>query len=247
MFMDRSTISSRFPSLSEGQTVYSRDGERLGKIVDMSDDHIRVEKGIFFPKDFTCRYDDITDVRGDEVYLSLNANELSDWRTESYAGWSHAEGLNTGSLQAEPHEEFRDRYQNWSSEQINVPVIEEELEASKTSRKAGDVKLRKIVHTELRHFTVPVMREELRVERVPVTDRQSTPSTASAGDTAFREKTIDIPVMEEEVTISKRPVVKEEVRVSKERVTEERDVSEQVRKEEVRIEGEDTLRRRKAG
>jgi len=229
----------------EGQVVYSRDGERLGKIAEMSDDHIRIEKGLFFPKDFTCRYDDVSDVRDDGVYLSLAKSELSEWRNESYTGWNQAEGINEGSVYAEPNEAVRDRYQNRSSDQVNVPVVEEELTANKTSREAGSVRLRKFVHTELRHFTVPVTREEVRVERVPVADDLR--STSSVGDTAFQEKTIEVPIMEEEVTVSKRPVVKEEVRVSKERVTEEKDLSGEIRKEEVRIEGEDPLKRRKAG
>jgi stress response protein YsnF len=52
--------------------------------------------------------------------------------------------------------------------------------------------------------------------------------------------------MEEEVTISKRPVIKEEVRISKERTTTERPVEGEVRKEEVKIEGDERLRKKGA-
>jgi uncharacterized protein (TIGR02271 family) len=245
MFSNRTSFQTRFPAMTEGQTVYSKNGERLGKITQMGDDVIRIEKGIFFPKDFTCRYDDISDVRDDNVYLNLDASELSEWKEESYAGWNYTEGLNTGSYRAEPRTEFKDRYPDWSTKDLKVPVAEEELEAQKTAREAGSVRLHKIVHTELKHFTVPVMREEVRIDRTPVSDQEA--AAKSTAPDAFSEKTIDVPVMEEEVTVTKRPVVKEEVHVSKERITEERDVSGEVRKEEVRVEGEDKLKKRKAG
>jgi len=244
MFTNRTTFLSRYPSIGEGKTVYSRNGERLGKIVSLSEDFIQIEKGLFFPKDFAFRYEDISDVRDDGIYLSLDANELSEWKEGSYAGWNYTEGLNTGSYQAEPLSEYKDRYPDWSNKEVKVPIAEEELEAQKTSRQAGSVRLRKIVHTELRHFTVPVMREEVRIERTPVTEGEA--AKAQSPD-AFTEKTIDVPIMEEEVTVTKRPVVKEEVHVSKERTTEERDISGEVRKEEVRVEGEDELKKRKAG
>ena len=56
------------------------------------------------------------------------------------------------------------------------------------------------------------MREEVHVERVP--------ASASAKDTdlgpdAFKERTVTVPVREEEVEVTKRPRVREEVRVSK--------------------------------
>jgi uncharacterized protein (TIGR02271 family) len=244
MITNRIGFLSRFPGIREGLPVYSRDGESLGKVVGLSDDFIEIEKGLFFPKNFTVRYDDINDIRDDSVYLSLAANELSEWRSDAYVGWEQADRINTGSLAAEPRTEFRDRYSDWSSEEVKVPVVEEQLEAKKTSESAGSLRLRKIVHTELKHFTVPVMREEVRVERVPVADREA--GSAPTAD-SFSEKTIDIPVMEEKVTVTKRPVVKEEVRVTKERVTVDRDVSGEIRKEEVRVEGEEELKRRKAG
>jgi uncharacterized protein (TIGR02271 family) len=113
-----------------------------------------------------------------------------------------------------------------------MPVLEEELNAQKMVRQAGEVRLRKIVHTELKHFTVPVMKEEVVVERVPPSEA-ATDKVAS--ESAFKEKTIVVPVAEEEVTVTKQPVVKEEVRVHKKRTTENREISDEVRKEEVQI------------
>jgi uncharacterized protein (TIGR02271 family) len=240
----QASYQNRFPNLNEGMTVYSNDGEKLGKITNLFDDYFVVEKGLFFPRDFTLRYEDIQDIRDDSVYLSISQSTFLSWRDESYSGWQQAEDINTGRLTAEPLDEYRDRYKDRFTEETRVPVVEEELRADKTSKHIGEVRVRKIVHSELQHFTVPVTREEVRVERVPVSDREA---TLSPEESRFQEKTISIPVTEEEVTISKRPVVKEEVRVSKEKITREEPVEGTIRKEEVRIEGEDQLRRKKVG
>jgi uncharacterized protein (TIGR02271 family) len=107
------------------------------------------------------------------------------------------------------------------------------------------VRIRKIVHSELKHFIIPVTKEEVRVERVPVSESSALGSTPQdIGN--FEEKVVNIPVTEEEVTISKRPVVREEVRVTKERQTEQRDITEEVRKEDVEIQEEGTAKK-KAG
>ncbi len=58
---------------------------------------------------------------------------------------------------------------------------------------------------------------------------------ADPGAGAFREDETRIPLMEEEVQVSKRPVVKEEVRAHKTTRTETRDVSGEVRKEDIEV------------
>jgi uncharacterized protein (TIGR02271 family) len=242
--LNRDQFMSKYPDIQEGTTVYCRDGEKLGKITALSDDHFIVEKGIFFPKDFTLRYEDIADYRDGDLYTDLIKADLDEWRNESYAGWSQVDDVNAGRYEATPKPEFKDRYANLSREETRIPVMEEELEATKTMRQTGEVQVRKIVHTELKHFTVPVQKEEVRIERTPVSRTDEAARMADARG-AFKESTIKVPVMEEEVTISKRPVVKEEVRITKEQQTEQRDVSGEIRKEEVDIQNEGDLNKKK--
>jgi uncharacterized protein (TIGR02271 family) len=85
--------------------------------------------------------------------------------------------------------------------------------------------------TEQKHIEVPVTREEVRVEHV----RTDEPRAATA-EGAFEEKTVSMPVTEEEVEIRKRPVVKEEVRLRKDRVVEQRAADADLRKEKVDVE-----------
>lgn len=242
--LTRSDFSSKYPGIEEGVVARSSDGEKIGKVSAMNDDSFTVQKGFFFPEDFMFRYEDVQDFRDGELILSTHQKDLADWREPSYSGWSQVRDINTGGLNATPRAEYQDRYSHWGKDNVSVPVMEEELQAQKTLRQAGEVKLRKIVHTELKHFTIPVMREEVRVERVPASESTATTGTLQDAG-AFKEKTVSVPVMEEEVTITKRPVLKEEVRLTKERIEESQDVSGEVRKEKVEVEGEDAIRRHK--
>jgi uncharacterized protein (TIGR02271 family) len=95
------------------------------------------------------------------------------------------------------------------------------------------------VVTEEQQVTVPVRREEVRVEREPITDANLDAAT-SGPDIAEDEH--EVTLREEEVVVDKRAVPKERVRLDTETVTEERQVSDEVRKE--RIEVEDDVDRR---
>ena len=119
--------------------------------------------------------------------------------------------------------------------EIRVQRSEEELVAGTREREAGAMRIRKRVRTEREMLEVPVRREEVRVERVPVSE--GTPG-AEIG-----EEEIVVPVTQTEVSVSKRAVVKEEIRIRKDVVEETEVVEEDVRREEVEIE-DDTDRRR---
>jgi uncharacterized protein (TIGR02271 family) len=107
---------------------------------------------------------------------------------------------------------------------------EERLHVGTERVAAGRTRLRKYVVTENVTQTVPVSHEEVRVEREPITD-------------ANRDAALDGPDISEEeheVTLhAERPVVEKEavpverVRLGTETVTEQREVNEQVRKEQI--------------
>jgi len=109
-----------------------------------------------------------------------------------------------------------------------VKAVEEQLHVQKKPVQSGEVKVHKEVHTEHKTIDVPVTREEVVVERMP-----SSGTTASASDLKSQE--IRVPLREEEVRVEKTPVVKEEVRVSKRQVQGTEKVSENLRKEEIKV------------
>jgi uncharacterized protein (TIGR02271 family) len=109
-----------------------------------------------------------------------------------------------------------------------IQLKEEHLTAHKTPVRAGEVEVRKEVHTEHKTIQVPVEREEVVIERRPAG------GTAATGD--IRAEEIRIPVKEEKVNVSKETVVKEEVSVGKRKVQGTETVSGDVRVEELKVE-----------
>jgi len=109
---------------------------------------------------------------------------------------------------------------------------EEEVRIGKRAVQAGEVRVSKHVETEHVRDDVALTREQVKIERQPVADRQ-----ASAEIRASEEE-IRIPLVEEEVVIEKRAVVKEEIVISKERVEKTQPVDVEVRKEKFDITNE---------
>jgi uncharacterized protein (TIGR02271 family) len=112
---------------------------------------------------------------------------------------------------------------------------EEELAVGTTQRERGRVRLRKYVTTEQEQVTVPVQREEVRVEREPITDANLDAATSGP---EISEADHEVVLREEEPVVEKRTVPKERVRLDTDTVTEERQVSEEVRKEQIEVEGD---------
>ena len=80
--------SSRFPDLSEDMVVRSTDGEKLGAVIFCGENAFTVEKGLFFPKDFTFHYEDIQALQNGELIVTQAVENLEPWRDETYHGWS---------------------------------------------------------------------------------------------------------------------------------------------------------------
>jgi len=120
-----------------------------------------------------------------------------------------------------------------------VQVKEEQLRAEKQPVQAGEVKVRKEVHTEREQINVPVEREEVVIERRPASGR------AAAGD--IKSEEIRIPVREDQVRTTKEAVVKEEVSVGKRKVQDTKTVSGDVKKEDVVVETEGQAKVRQTG
>jgi uncharacterized protein (TIGR02271 family) len=112
---------------------------------------------------------------------------------------------------------------------------EEELRVGTAQRERGRARLRKYVVTEEVQQTVPVQREEVRIEREPITDANVDQATSGP---EISEEEHEVVLSEEEVVVEKRAVPKERVRMDKETVTDEKTVSEEVRKEQIEADGD---------
>ena len=117
-----------------------------------------------------------------------------------------------------------------------LQLHEEQLEVEKERVQVGEVRLRKEVVTEQRNVEVPVTREEVVIER------HAAAADKAAEGAIGEEEEVRIPLMEEEVRVEKTPVVREEVSIRKRQVQDTERVSETVRREEARIEGQGDAR-----
>jgi uncharacterized protein (TIGR02271 family) len=112
---------------------------------------------------------------------------------------------------------------------------EEELRVGTEARDRGRARLRKYVVTEQETKTVPLRREEARVEREPITEANVAQATSGP---EISEAEHEVTLHEEEPVVEKRVEPKERVRLEKDVQTEEETVSDEVRKERIEPEGD---------
>jgi uncharacterized protein (TIGR02271 family) len=111
---------------------------------------------------------------------------------------------------------------------------EEHLNVGVQRVEAGRARLRKYVVSENVTETVPVSHEEVRVEREPITDANI--GNAMVGP-AISEEEHEVVLHAERPVVQKEAVPVERVRLDTQTVTEQQQVSEQVRREEIEVEG----------
>jgi uncharacterized protein (TIGR02271 family) len=107
---------------------------------------------------------------------------------------------------------------------------EERLHVGTEQVQAGRARLRKYVVTENVTQTVPVSHEEVRLEREPITDANRDAALSGADIT---EEEHEVVLHAEQPVVQKETVPVERVRLGTETVTEQQEVSEQVRKEQI--------------
>jgi uncharacterized protein (TIGR02271 family) len=107
---------------------------------------------------------------------------------------------------------------------------EERLHVGTETVPAGRARLRKYVVTEHVTRTVPVSHEEVRVEREPVTEANL---DAAMSGPDISEEEHEVTLHAERPVVAKETVPVERVRLATETVTEEHQVHEQVRKEQI--------------
>ena len=233
-------------ALPEGTPVYGVNGDKLGSVSEhgVQDNFLVIHHGLL----------------RDDVYLPLNAiqrsdpngvyttltkddlNSLSMNRSPSQGQLDRTSGdlmtdtavpntTRMDTTRADTADSGADRPRGRDT--IDVPVREEELRARKQREQQGEVHIHKDVVEEQQALNVPVTHEEVRVERTPVDRRADVPADQ------WQDKDIDVPVMGEQVDVRKRARVADELHVHKQPVTEEKQVTDTVRKERVNVDGAD--------
>ena len=107
---------------------------------------------------------------------------------------------------------------------------EERLHVGTENVAAGRARLRKYVVTENVTQTVPVSHEEVRLEREPITEANR---DAALGGTDITEAEHEVTLHAERPVVEKETVPVERVRLGTETVTEQAQVNEEIRKEQI--------------
>ncbi len=161
-------------------------------------------------------------------FASSGYDDSGSSRTGYDAGATQAGGVSDAEFRGERDTVGHDTSGPTTDEAMTRS--EERLNVGTQREQVGTARLRKYVVTENVQTTVPVTREQVTLEREPITD-------ANAGDALSGP---EITESEHEVTLhAERPVVEtetvpvERVRLNKETVTEQETVSGEVRKEQI--------------
>ncbi|MDF2037461.1 YsnF/AvaK domain-containing protein [Cytobacillus oceanisediminis] len=166
-----------------------------------------------------------------ETYVNEGKIILYSDRIDTATGFTNA-----GTAEARVDSTYTGGYSQQRNpaeeEEQSLKLREEQLDVSKERVQAGEVEIHKDVVEEQKAINVPVEHEEVYVERRKVDDPTGV-NTSPISD----EETIRIPITEERVEVSKKPVVTEEIVVGKREVQETQQVKENLKKEEVQLEG----------
>ena len=205
----------------EGMEVLDTNGEKIGMCGETVGSYFNVDAGFLGTTEYWVPFSAISRIADNDISLNVRKDQIETM------GWTERPTeTTTGTTPTGTDRTMRLR--------------EEELQARKTAVETGRVHLGKDVVEEQRTMEVPVSREEVYVERHPV-DRR--PADRPISDT--ESETIRVPVREEQVEVEKQPVVYEEVGVGKRVTQDTREVSDTVRREELRMENEGDVEVRK--
>lgn len=114
------------------------------------------------------------------------------------------------------------------TDEDTLTLSEERLSIDKQRVSAGEATISKKVVSEEESVDVPIMREELFIQRRPVA-----PGERAVAGTIGTDETYRVPLMRDQVVVDKRTFVTEEVGIGKRAVAETHRVSDTVRHEEL--------------
>jgi uncharacterized protein (TIGR02271 family) len=237
-----------------GQNALDADGDKIGSIEEIyldaetnEPEWALVNTGMFGTKRSFVPIQDASPSNGDGVRLPFDKATVKDApkvdpdgrlspqeEAELYRhyglDYSEPRGGGDGVVDAERGGPGRDVSGPNTDEAMTRS--EEELTVGKTQREAGRVRLKKYVVEEQVTQTVPVRREEVRLEREPITDANV---DAATDGPAISEEEHEVVLHAEEPVAEKRTIPKERVRLDKDVHEEEHEVGDTVRKERIDV------------
>jgi uncharacterized protein (TIGR02271 family) len=235
-----------------GRTMLDRDGDKIGKIDDVYEDKqtgrpewALVNTGLFGTKKTFVPLRAAKPI-GEDVRVPLEKAQVKD------APSIEADGELSASEERQLYTHYDVGYATDDAPEtdarktdggdVSGPTTddamtrsEEELRVGTERREAGRARLRKYVVTEQEQRTVPVRREEVRVEREPITEGNV---DQALDGPEISEEEHEVVLHEERPVVDKEVVPKERVRVRTEEQTDQETISETLRKERIETDGD---------
>jgi len=237
--LDDYEVADGFPD-PRGWDVTTRDGQKVGKVknllVDQNAMRVRMLEVELDRKLARTDADRLVHVPVASARLDDDRDDvLVDLDAAAFSGLGAADLAATHDLTDQRYEN-RDFFGKRAAGRENEAYLrlhEERLDVGK--RQVQDaVELRTTVETERVRETVPLRRDEVTVERRPL----SADAVNAGADLEIREESIRVPLSREEAVVEKRVVPVEEVVVRTNSVTENQTVEDTVRRERLAVEGD---------
>jgi len=221
-----------------GWKVVARDGDTIGKVdellIDTTAQRVRylgvdLDRSLLSGQSHSGKVlipiESVRLDRHDRVLLnSVGSSEIMTLPTYDASMFGANTGINTSNTLRQD-QNIGNRLDTEHEERLTLS--EEELAVGKRRVASGEVEVGKRVETQHVRETVPVMREEVTIERRPATG-MGTAATIEEGE-------IRVPLAHEEVIVEKRVVPKEELVIKKHQVQGEQVVEDEVRRERVEV------------
>ncbi len=250
--------------ITDGMDVVGSDGEKMASVDRVEGDYVVASKGLLFKTDYYIPADAIESIDGERIRLNLasdvaleqgwdskpesmtrestsvkETSGINSWASPPVGATLGAERqLETNTdgktLEPAPFEHFTDHElpHEHNADTISVKLSEEQLDVTTRQVDRGAVRIEANVIENEQVLEVPVVEERVNVTRHPVA-RDLTPDEA-----VFESGVINVHVSGQEVDVQKEARVIEEIRVSKELVTENQEVTESLRREEIHVTGD---------
>jgi uncharacterized protein (TIGR02271 family) len=119
-------------------------------------------------------------------------------------------------------------------EETVLPVVEEELQIGKRKVDTGATRVTKVVHEREETVEMPLLKEEVQIERVP----KNTVIDAPVGIRQEGDVTV-VPLVEEVLVVEKKLLLREELRITKQSSRVSHPQKEVLKSEEAIVEHED--------
>ena len=119
--------------------------------------------------------------------------------------------------------------------EISIPLHEEKVNVGKHTIDSGQVTIRKVITTETVNQPVQLRKESIVIDHQPAGSAGTASSGSSEWSAPFQEKSMTIRLQSEEPVVQKQTVVKGNVVARRNSQTQQQNVQEQIRKENVEV------------